>query len=319
MAIVDARTVNFGDTFGLLLVDDLAELQRFVTQVIPTSTTARSYRASEDSAFATNLFLGEASFTGNFTYTRPTPTSADQVRGPISDFSFNYFSRDSLGQKTFVSGNYLVERLGKNSIDFVDFISLPTRQLASRIFKGNDRILGSSFSDKLEGFDGNDIIKGGDGERDEIFGGKGDDKLIGGKGTDIIDGGRGDDRLFGGNGIDILEGGPGNDRLFGGNNGDLLEGGAGDDILDQGKGFGRTIAGPGKDIIVFKNKSGYKTVVEDFQPLDDFIDIAGDGSNLGSLSVSQEGSSTVRLEYSRNNFLILESNQAFNIDDVNFI
>jgi len=81
---------------------------------------------------------------------------------------------------------------------------------------GNDRIRGSSLSEKLMGGPGNDIISGGACDADELDGGPGNDKLTGGPNDDVLRGNAGNDRLFGGRGDDQLFGGPGRDRLVGG-------------------------------------------------------------------------------------------------------
>lgn len=76
----------------------------------------------------------------------------------------------------------------------------------STIFKGNDKIVGSSQSDKLAGYDGNDNINAGSGA-DSIGGGKGNDKLYGEDGADVISGDKGKDFLDGGAGSNVLSGG----------------------------------------------------------------------------------------------------------------
>ena len=62
-----------------------------------------------------------------------------------------------------------------------------------------------------------------------ILTGPGNDKVIGGSGTDVIDGGTGNDELHGGAGWDGLIGGDGDDILDGGSGPDHMIGGAGDD------------------------------------------------------------------------------------------
>ena len=81
---------------------------------------------------------------------------------------------------------------------------------------GNDRIRGSTLSEKLLGGPGNDIISGGRCDADELDGGPGNDKLTGGPNDDVLRGNAGNDRLSGGRGDDQLFGGPGRDRLVGG-------------------------------------------------------------------------------------------------------
>jgi hypothetical protein len=88
---------------------------------------------------------------------------------------------------------------------------------------GNDRIRGSSLSEKLMGGPGNDYITGGPCDADILEGGPGSDTLIGGPNDDILRGGPGNDRLFGGSGDDQLFGGPGRDRLVGGPGRDVTQ------------------------------------------------------------------------------------------------
>jgi hypothetical protein len=88
---------------------------------------------------------------------------------------------------------------------------------------GNDRIRGSTLSEKLLGGPGNDIISGGACDADELDGGPGNDKLTGGPNDDVLRGNAGNDRLFGGRGDDQLFGGPGRDRLVGGAGRDLTK------------------------------------------------------------------------------------------------
>ncbi len=96
---------------------------------------------------------------------------------------------------------------------------------------GNDRIRGSSLSEKLMGGPGNDYITGGPCDADILEGGPGSDTLIGGPNDDILRGGPGNDRLFGGGGNDQLFGGPGNDLLVGGPGRDRLVGGSGRNVI----------------------------------------------------------------------------------------
>ena len=130
---------------------------------------------------------------------------------------------------------------------------------------GIERIVGSSFDDRLSGGAGADVLDGGAGN-DTLDGGAGADQLIGGLGIDIADYGRSEagvnagldggantggdaegDRYTGIEGIsgsvfadtlrgsadaDILLGQGGNDILFGSAGADVLDGGAGLDIVD---------------------------------------------------------------------------------------
>jgi hypothetical protein len=86
---------------------------------------------------------------------------------------------------------------------------------------GNDRIRGSTLSEKLLGGPGNDIISAGRCDADYLGGGPGKDKLTGGPNDDVLYGNAGNDRLSGGRGDDQLFGGSGRDRLVGGPGRDL--------------------------------------------------------------------------------------------------
>ncbi|MDB9523322.1 calcium-binding protein, partial [Dolichospermum circinale CS-1225] len=66
---------------------------------------------------------------------------------------------------------------------------------------GNDRLIGNSLDNTLEGGLGNDILNGSTGN-DFLFGGDGNDSLSGGDGDDTLTGGLGSNNLFGGAGSD---------------------------------------------------------------------------------------------------------------------
>jgi Ca2+-binding RTX toxin-like protein len=129
-------------------------------------------------------------------------------------------------------------------------------------------VIGSRYSDRIDGNDRNNVLVGlagnddieGDSGDDVLLGNDGDDELDGGSGNDLLDGGDGDDELDGGDpgygghhhgwkhyGGDILLGGNGNDKLKGGKGDDLLDGGAGDDELDGDSGNDILLGGDGND------------------------------------------------------------------------
>ena len=76
-------------------------------------------------------------------------------------------------------------------------------------------VLGDDTNNRLIGTTKNDFIEGGDG-RDRLIGRKGDDLLVGGGDNDVVNGGRGDDELWGDAGVDkfIFGKGFGNDTIF---------------------------------------------------------------------------------------------------------
>jgi Ca2+-binding RTX toxin-like protein len=88
--------------------------------------------------------------------------------------------------------------------------------------RGNDAIVGSEASNRLDGRGGNDSIGGG----------AGNDQLLGAGGNDLLNGGAGNDRLDGGEGTDALNGSDGNDGLVGGPGADVFNGGGGIDLAN---------------------------------------------------------------------------------------
>ncbi|MDD1443780.1 M10 family metallopeptidase C-terminal domain-containing protein, partial [Dolichospermum sp. ST_sed3] len=66
---------------------------------------------------------------------------------------------------------------------------------------GDDRLIGNTLDNYLEGGLGNDLLSGGFGD-DNLFGGLGNNTLTGGDGNDILISGLGTDNLFGGVGND---------------------------------------------------------------------------------------------------------------------
>ena len=100
---------------------------------------------------------------------------------------------------------------------------------------GNDRIVGNTDANQLDGGPGDDTIDGRDGN-DALAGSTGDDTLDGGPGNDTVAGGDGNDALAGSSGDDTLDGGPGNDAVDGGAGNDHLTGGSGADNIHGGTG-----------------------------------------------------------------------------------
>ena len=147
----------------------------------------------------------------------------------------------------------------------------------SDTISGIENVIGSEFSDfldgstdhnRIDGLDGNDEITVGDGvdilnggaDNDKLYGGNygdhllgedGNDKLYGDDGDDRLKGGAGDDILEGANGADTLHGGADNDTLTGGNGDDALFGQAGDDQLTGGAGDDTLNGGDGADTVVY--------------------------------------------------------------------
>jgi Ca2+-binding RTX toxin-like protein len=145
-----------------------------------------------------------------------------------------------------------------------------------KIFSGNDLIIGSTFADRLFGYDGNDTIQGRGGD-DTIDGGKGIDvvsfaastqplELVlngatptvvigGGVPTDTIVniegaiGGTGNDTFTGDGLTNLFLGGDGNDTIDGGAGNDTLKGEGGNDSLTGGAGKDTVLGGVGDDVL----------------------------------------------------------------------
>ncbi len=167
-----------------------------------------------------------------------------------------------------------------SGFEFADGSVLTTTELLSRGFdldgsEGNDTIVGTNTTDRINGFEGNDQllgmggndrIRGGMGDdylegdfstldgqchgNDYLDGEEGDDAIVGDGGDDTLVGGAGNDCLFGGEGADQLLGGADSDQLLGGNGADELDGGTEDDILFGGGGNDSLIGGDGTDKLV---------------------------------------------------------------------
>jgi VCBS repeat-containing protein len=137
----------------------------------------------------------------------------------------------------------------KNSIEEVIFSDGQTWDIkeivANLVTDGDDKIIGTSENDTLEG-------KGGD---DVIYGLEGNDTLQGGSGSDVLKGDSGDDRLVGGLENDLLYGGSGNDSY-------VFNKGDGSDIIVDSSGDDKLIFGEGitKEDLIFK-QSRYDLIV----------------------------------------------------------
>ena len=139
---------------------------------------------------------------------------------------------------------------------------------------GNDKINGSSQSDRVAGFNGNDVING-NGGNDYLEGWSGNDNIKGGLGKDFIDGGSGTDTADYSdkttavkvtlnkstnatvyvNGvaedtiknIESINGGSGADTITGDAYANTLNGNSGNDTLNGGAGSDTLIGGAGTD------------------------------------------------------------------------
>ena len=132
----------------------------WIKEASDTSINLEKYEISVD------LTGGLSGYSGKFTM---TPAS---FSGVINQYTY---SNQYTGIK-YVDISHISEKIGGSAAS----LDYPT---IDSMFKGNDRIEGSEFSDYLKGLGGNDVIRGGDGD-DCIDGGAGRDKLYGGAGAD---------------------------------------------------------------------------------------------------------------------------------------
>ncbi|MDY6802191.1 MAG: S8 family serine peptidase [Cyanobacteriota bacterium] len=130
---------------------------------------------------------------------------------------------------------------------------------------GNDRVIGSSAGELINGNQGND----------SLFGGGNADSLRGGKDDDLLNGNLGGDLLFGDLGSDRLEGDSGNDTMYGGKENDILLGQEGNDILLGDLGSDTLIGGEGRDVFALRQTEGADNattdLIDDFEILSDRI------------------------------------------------
>ncbi|WP_187298073.1 calcium-binding protein [Jannaschia donghaensis] len=188
---------------------------------------------------------------------------------------------------------------------------------------GDDTLSGLAGRDVLMGGDGDDSVSGG-GDDDMLHGDAGNDRLTGDDGDDLISGGDGDDTLTGGNGADRLIGGEGRDIGVGGEGDDLLDGtvmddggqdrddgdsligGMGDDTLAGGA-ADTLVGGDGSDLFLFRapsaaayqaNTQAYDiSVIEDFDPTEDAIEIDYSGQDVPQLGIfERDGGTDIALD-----------------------
>ncbi len=80
---------------------------------------------------------------------------------------------------------------------------------------------------------------------------------------------------------DTMQGTAGDDVLIGGDGADLITGGSGDDFVMDGEGADTLSGGAGVDTFVLA-RDGADDVIEDFDPLEDVLDLSGFGSIGGT-------------------------------------
>jgi Ca2+-binding RTX toxin-like protein len=112
---------------------------------------------------------------------------------PLVFSTFNFLTT---GLETIVGGSMPI--LGLDNASLPDNLDFSGGALVGVPYvdgrRGDDRIVGTHYSDILRGGDGNDTLIG-NGGNDSLFGNTGADSLSGGIGSDYLDGGAGVDRL----------------------------------------------------------------------------------------------------------------------------
>ena len=145
-------------------------------------------------------------------------------------------------------------------------------------YLGNDILVGTVKSDRLNGGADNDIIYAR-------------------SGNDILAGGDGNDTIYGQSGNDAIDGGAGNDTLFGGNQFDRLDGGDGDDYLDGFNGISVYTGGSGSDRFIF-NDDAHVDWVRDFELGVDTIGLS-DGIAFAQLEITGNVNSFIAVDGDR--------------------
>ena len=152
---------------------------------------------------------------------------------------------------------------------------------------GIEAVVGSDFSDIING-DANDNILYGGGSEDGVLGGDGDDIIFGGEGDDTLYGEGGNDVIYSGNGgleggRSDIRGGDGNDVVFAGDVAEDIVGGDGFDTVN----YRLSTSGVEIDLVVGNGFTGYAE--EDIligiervfaSNFDDRLDGSSDGDHL---------------------------------------
>lgn len=229
-----------------------------------------------------NDVMNISGLTGNDIYLFATGDGKDEIydAGGTDEIRFAagvsasnvYFSADTYGNvhvrnaastgDDIILGNQLRTNPGYENykIEIVRFADGTTRtatyiaaNLQSRGTNGDDNAVnGSSYAEKLYGYNGNDVLQAFDGN-DTLYGGVGNDTLYGGNGNDILYGEAGNDTLWGDSGDDtyFYNGGQGQDYI-------VDTGNSANDILKLNNAFttANTIfTGNQKDLIITRTNS----------------------------------------------------------------
>jgi predicted extracellular nuclease len=140
---------------------------------------------------------------------------------------------------------------------------------------GDNNLVGTNSSEKLDGGAGNDTLSAGGGA-DTVAGGLGNDMMLGGSGSDSLSASDGTDTLVGGDGNDVLSGNRGND-LF------VFGAGFGHDIIIDYQAGDRVQFQPGTGFASFSDvashmaQSGINVII---------TDAAGDTLQINSTTIA---------------------------------
>lgn len=252
------------------------------------------YELNNSRLIYTNGYNGFKFFGNNFSYSGQ--------RGIISSGTVTSFDRiiilDFYENPIIYEVVYSATEFKFSANEASEIIKL-ARNFQEYFLSGNDKIIGSNFSDYLIGYDGDDVISGGHGN-DTFVGGRGFDiadysnftsnvridlnktteQYIGDEGYETLReieglmGGSGADTLTGDNGTNTLVGNRGNDSLFGLAGNDTLSGGWGHDALDGGVGADKMFGGAGNDTY-YINTSGDRVYETATSSSTDATDLGG--------------------------------------------
>ena len=209
----------------------------------------------------------------------------------------------------------------------------------------NDKLIGDSVANVLDGGDGDDFFSGREGN-DTVLGGACADTVFGDAGTDLIDysdatgsvevrlfntrvslNEAAGDRLFG---IENVTTGDFNDKLIGDAVANVLDGGDGDDFFSGREGNDTIIGGAGDDTIfgeagadLFVVSAGFESdVIFDFDEAEDRVDVSAFSSisDFDDLvAISSSNGQDLTFDFGAGDILTLINTSINDLSDANFI